>query len=373
MKYTAILRAHRKAQKVILFWGSSGFGKTSIVKAYCKEVGMKLLLRNAVYLDPLNTWLPMLDESRGVVVDRPHEWVHEVLTTSEPTVLFLDELSRARSVQIMNMMTELVLERTFNGRHISDHVQIVCASNLYEEDNGLVEIPDAVMNRMTHLTVAPDSVESAANMRTELGRLVIMQQPAVLRNPSFPELKLDGNPRQIDEIVDLWMTKELNENELREVARGRIGMEKGTAVAALIIDHDQKNQRKLPTVLKKEFFQQIGDCDRGGMGIEVVSLLRTTLEMVSEKSGGTKKTAVEKLIAEYLIQQATPETCRAMQSAKFYYEFPEQEMPLMANGKEVTNLLDETVLKPGMPVQYYLLAQLKLTDGFAAQSASKKS
>ncbi|MEN6636648.1 MAG: AAA family ATPase, partial [Clostridiaceae bacterium] len=109
MKFTTMLRAHRAAKKVLMFWGSSGFGKTATVKAYVKEDGLNLILRNAVYLDPLNCWIPRDDDSGDYIVDKPHKWVHEVLTATKPTVLFLDELTRCRSVQIMNMLTELIL------------------------------------------------------------------------------------------------------------------------------------------------------------------------------------------------------------------------------------------------------------------------
>lgn len=362
MKLTAVFRAHRKAKKVVMLWGSSGWGKTETVRAYCKEEGMDLLLRNAVYLDPLNCWLPKEDHAKGYIVDMPHEWVHRVLTTKTPLVLFLDELTRCRSVQIMNMLTELLLDRTFNGFPISEHVQIICATNLYDEDNALVEVPDAVMNRMTHVTFAPDAAEAATNMRTALAKQVILQQPNILDIPGVPDLKFKGNPRATDDLVDLWETKELSESDLYLCCRGRLGNEKGTVAAATILAISKEKEMKLPTVLSRKEFKKLAKIEAEGMGIEVVNLLRTTVESVKGK--GTDK---HRMVADYLVQYATPETCRAMQSAKFYYQYPEGEIPVEADGSAVPNLLDGRNLATGMPVVYYLLAKKKLSDGFAGE------
>lgn len=365
MKYTSILRAMRAAKKVPMFWGSSGFGKTETVRAYAKNEGMELLTRNAVYLDPLNCWLPRFDEERGVVVDRPHEWVHKVLTTKVPLVLYLDELTRCRSVQIMNMLTELLLDRTFNGHPISEHVQIICATNLYEEDTALVEVPDAVMNRMFHFTFAPDSSESALNMRTALGREVLTQQPAILDIPGIPDFTLKGNPRAVDDIVDLWETKQLSESDLRLCCTVRIGKEKGAVCAATILDIYRKREMVLPSKLTYKEFPRVAKADQGGMGIEVVNLLRITLgknEGRLDETNGKNKDAY-RMVSDYLIQFATAETCRAMQTAGFYFEYGSDELPKEADGSEIINVLDGRRLARGMPVQYYLLAKKKLSDG----------
>lgn len=358
MKHTGILRAHKAAKKVAMFWGSSGWGKTATVKEYCTVDKLKLIIRNAVYLDPLNSWLPREDAARGVIVDVPHEWVHDILTTQVPTVLFLDELTRCRSVQIMNMLTELVLERTFNGHPISEHVQIICATNLYEEDGGLVEVPDAVMNRMTHLIFAPETSDAAVNMRTELGRQVLLQQPGVLRIPGIPELPLTGNPRQIDEIVELWETGLLSPTELQTVCRGRVGKEAGAVVAATILNIHRQAELQLPSSLTYDRFPKVAKAEAAGLGIEVVNLLKATLEMDKTK----EKAKAKRMISDYLIQYATPETCRAMQTAKFYFQYPPAVLPTEADEGPIQNVLNSRMLAAGMPVQYYLLAKKKLVD-----------
>lgn len=365
MKYTGIFRAHRAAKKVLMFWGSSGWGKTQTVKQHCREENLELIIKNAVYLDPLNSWLPKEDTKRGVIVDIPHEWVNTVLTTNKPTVLFLDELTRCRSVQIMNMLTELVLERTFNGHPISDHVQIICATNLYDEDNGLVEVPDAVMNRMTHIVFAPATHEATSNMRTELGRQVLTQQPGVLKIPGVPDLNLDGNPRQIDEIAELWETNLLSAHDLSVVCVGRIGKAKGAVVASIILDITRKTETKLPAVLTYESFSKVMKAEESGMGIEVVNLLRATLEKT-----GKAKTNSLRMVSDYLIQCATPETCRALQVARFYYQYPMNVLPVERDGSPLVNQLNNRELKPGMPGQYYLLAKRKLVDTFIEGGAT---
>jgi MoxR-like ATPase len=294
----------------------------------------------------------------NVIEDVPHQWVKNVLTAETPTVLFLDELTRCRSVQIMNMLTEFVLERTFNGHPISEHVQLICATNLYDEDNGLVEVPDAVMNRMTHIVFAPEASEAAAHMRTELGKQVLLQQPAVLRVPGIPDLNLDGNPRQVDDIVDLWNTKLLSKDDLHLVARGRVGKEKGPVVAATILDITRQTELALPLKLTYQEFKRVAAAEAGGMGIEVVNLLKATVEAAKYKG----KSIAEGMVADYLVQHATPETCRAMQAARFYYQYPKEQIPTEPDGADIENVYDGRKLLPGMPVQYYLIAKKKLVD-----------
>jgi hypothetical protein len=69
-------------------------------------------------------------------------------------------------------------------------------------------------------------------------------------------------------------------------------------------------------------------------------------------------------VSDYLIQCATPETCRAMQTAKFYFLYPSNVLPCEMDGTAIQNVLNERELKAGMPTQYYLLAKKKLVDTY---------
>lgn len=203
--YDNIFSAHFRTLSTVILWGSSGFGKSSLVRDFAKRNGFNVLEKRSCYVDPLGVVLPHKNLDKGVVEFLPADWLKALIDADTPTILFLDEFNRPASLQTLNLFTELLLDRSIDGMKISDKVLIVAGANLSEEDTGVTqEIPVAVMNRATHIVHAPSHADVCKHMVTETARAVVAQVPTLVRKPGIPELHVENCPRQIDAACQMW-------------------------------------------------------------------------------------------------------------------------------------------------------------------------
>jgi hypothetical protein len=361
-QFDNIFLAHHKTKLPLILWGSSGYGKSSTVKGFCKRHNYRLVDKRTVFIDPLEIQLPVKNETERVVDLWPARWLHELCKSNEPTVLFLDELNRPNSIQTLNMLTQLLLDRELNGIHLPDNVLVVAAGNLDTEDTGVQELPDAVINRLTHLVFAPDEFQIIGNMQSKLAQEALKLNPKIAGKPGLPELKLKNCPRQIDAAVQLWETELLNEEELALVCRGRLGNESGNVLASTLLQIKRQQEFKLPRKVTPEAFEKIAQCEQEGMIIEIVSLFKTELE-TNEGKRTLKK--VERHIADYLLQHGSPELARSMQEAKFAFRYDQEEFPLDKDGQSYKdnrpNKDNAEIKDTGLPWQLYALKLGKLS------------
>jgi len=314
MDFSNILKAHALARQTAIIWGSSGYGKSSLVYAFAKDHGFEVVEKRTSYVDPLGVNLPHKNEAKGQVDFLPAAWIKRLRETTVPTVLFLDEFNRPESAQTFAIMTELLLDRAIDGIKLSDTVLIVAACNFNEEDVGTVEIPDAVMKRATHLIHAPSKEEICTHLSSELARHVVpsVAQQLIDSPAVHPVLdRLNGNPRQIDACFSLLATEVLSDAEFAMICRGRLGIEKGNLLATTVKLHKEKQQFKMPNTLTEEAFTTLKKLTEEGYTLEVTAFL---LSFVKDKP---------KLVAEYLISYASPEVCRSL--VQHGFEFVEEK------------------------------------------------
>lgn len=335
MSYDRILFAHFLSRKSIIFHGSSGFGKSSSVYAFAKnnEFGIKfeVVEKRTCYVDPLEIMLPIKNEEEKLIDAWPARWLHRLASPDcPPTILFLDEFNRPSSSQTFSLFTELLLDRSINGTiKLSDNVLIVGACNLTSEDIGVMEIPDAVLKRVTNIAFIPDEHSIISNMPSKLARETLKNNSKILDKPEVPEFALNGNARQINTVAELAEIKYneafvLNEDDVGIVARGRLGLEKGNLMASAIFDVRNKKKFRLPREVKPENFEQIFECEDNGLALEVITLLKDAAANESNHRN----------IADYLLQYATPEVVRAVKETNLVlYSYPKDEYPLDKNGK----------------------------------------
>lgn len=352
VNHTSILRAHRATKKAVMYHGSSGVGKSSMLEAYAREEGMKVVKVMTCYIDPMAIMVPRIDEKAGHVRYWPADWLHALCNTQEPTVLFLDEFNRAPSPQTMAFLTELLLDRSVAGMKIADCVQIVAAANLSEEDVGVIEVPNAIMNRLTHITLAPDTMEMIANMRTDTAKKALKINSKFVSKPRIPELHLNACPRQIDACCELFDSNLVEGEELAVICRGRLGLEAGNALAGILMSIKQQKKHALPSDVLPKYFNQISRVEAAGNVIEVSGLLQDA----SEKDSQAKH------VADYLMRHGSPEICRSvMQSKKLKFIYPKDAPPVDGDGKVFNNKDDGTPMaKGGLPYQIYLMRIGKL-------------
>ncbi|MFK7827870.1 MAG: ATP-binding protein [Oligoflexales bacterium] len=355
LDYNKIFLAHYKTQQSLMLWGSSGYGKTSIVKAFADHKSFELMTVHAQYLDPLALFIPSTQaiSQKGFVQFYPSEILHKIFMTKRRTILFLDELTRA-SEETFNILTELLLDRCVFGYKIPKHVLIIAASNFAEEDHGVRDMPDAVMQRLTHLIHAPSPEESIDNMRSSLARKMLEHDTELLQEPANYPIHdlLKPCPRQIDACATIAETG-LSGDNLMAVCRGRIGIEKGTELAIKIEMYLSGKAKMLPDAINSQELSRIAQAEHQGGVLEVVNFLCHQM-----LSGGRLP-----YIANYLLEFASPEVCRALQVHGFSFSYP--NIPRRLDGS-LFNLSNrqggdpKPIEVPGKPWQWYAIRIGKL-------------
>lgn len=107
--------------------GESGIGKTEAVRAYAEERKLHLIELNASQI--------FVEDFGGVRDDgdfirfKPNK----IFDVPGPTLLFIDEASRARG-ELRNLIMCLVNERKLYGQPISDEIRMVLAANPNSDD-----------------------------------------------------------------------------------------------------------------------------------------------------------------------------------------------------------------------------------------------
>lgn len=309
VNYAEIIQAHFKTKQALCLWGSSGYGKTSTVREAAKELGMELVDMRLSYRDPLSLFLPTVEtKGKFKVIEYIFSDILDVMFNAEkPTIVFLDEITNPSSPEIYNVLKELLNERTFLGRAVSDQVVFVAASNWADEDTGVKELPDSLMKRMTHLIFAPDRTD-ISNKLQPIARQWTMagNAGALLPSPHIGKLNLTPCPRQIDACEKLFKDGGLRGDALRVVFTGRLGVEAGISFAKFCLDtltqggeEKQGVLHKLPPLMTRDTVELLKQAEEDGHVIEIVSYL----------------TGVEhdqSVLGFYLGVHAGPEVCRAM-------------------------------------------------------------
>lgn len=352
LNFLNIFRAHRKTGHSIFFWGSAARGKTSIVKKTCIEEHMDIYVISASTLDPLTLLLPTVDKDTGVIQSHRCSWLDRCCkaTADNPMCLFLDEINRVRSVQTLNLLTELILERKIDEHYLSPHCMIVAAGNLTNEDHGCIELPDAVWQRFTHILHAPDFHESMVNMRNSTAKEVLKINPKLLAPPRAIEFPLEASPRQIDAVCDLFDTGLLDMTDLGIVARGRVGIEAGNALTQALVALKDRREPKLPAKLEYKHFDRVKKHEEDGMIIEVSALL---LNPENDR----------RVVADYLLQCAKPETVRSVHEKGFKFTYPNDVYATDKSGKAFVDPVSKKPLEHvGMQWQFYAMLMQKISS-----------
>lgn len=368
MDYENILEAHRLTKTVPYLMGSSGYGKTTIYKKYAEKHGMELLIVSIATLDPFTIIIPKPDPETGIVKSYPFHWLARAMgaTKDKPLLLLLDEFNRCRDQSVMNLMTELLLERKIDTHHISDHTFIAATGNLDTEDVGVIPINDAVQQRLTHLLNIPRLEEIITHLDDPLAKEVALQNSSLLALPSgdFPS-EPKANARQFctgAKIIRVAHEQgiKLGKQEKLAIMAGRIGLEKaeGFLVLAEDILNRKKDRERLPRKITRDVWDVYSKWEKSGKKLEVsVTLLEPHQD--------------PKEVADFLLFCATPETCRQMYDNGFKYKY--EEIPKITprkqmkdengvfNGKFIED--PDMVLLPDREWFYYAIQNQQLALG----------
>lgn len=227
-----LLDLHYRKQKTMILWGSSGFGKSSTVKAFAKSIGAEFLPVFAITLDPLTTSVPVVDQTTKQIDSYPCGWLKEACDPNgKPTVLLLDEINKFSNPSVQNMLNEIILDRRYGSHKIRDNVFIVACANFVAESEQASPLDCSILKRVTNVLFAPDSASIINNMQSALGKtLAGILKPQSKGKELFKEEVLSqlssDVPRQIDEVGFLCEGETLSTQAVEMLCIGRVG-EKG--------------------------------------------------------------------------------------------------------------------------------------------------
>lgn len=300
--YLNILRAHRVTMQSLIFHGSSGYGKTSLLNQYGKLDNLEVMVIRGTYLDPLNILIP--EKQELYFLDKPAKWLHKIINTTTPMLVFFDEIGRPSSPQVFNMIMELTNERAINGTPISDLVQFVGATNLLSEDSGVLNFPDAMWKRATHILFAPTPSEIVLNIGNQLAQKVMEKFPDTIPIPNTDaDFPLTKCPRQIKDLCKIIETGLLTKEEERVVSIGKLGKEDGIIWHSRITTILEDQKTELPPILEtEEDLLKVYEADKKGKSSELY------LYLLGQKN--------QELVAKYLLFFANPEMCRSFFNTK---------------------------------------------------------
>jgi hypothetical protein len=229
-----VLEVHYRKQKSLVLWGASGYGKSSVLKQFAKDKGIKCVQEFVIAMDPLTTAVPVANQETKQLDSYARGWLKEVTEPNgEPTMLILDEINKYAKPSTMNMLNEIILERKYGEHKIRDNVFIVAAANFVRDSETASQLDCSILKRVTNVLFAPNATEVVKGMQSELGKaLAGILKPTANSKEAFKEEVLDNltkpgskdiPPRQIDEIANLCDGEVLSSAAVEMICVGRIG------------------------------------------------------------------------------------------------------------------------------------------------------
>ena len=229
--FAALLRSIHvnKAHIPLLAWGESGIGKSDIVRAVARDLGINaidLRLGQQEVGDLIG--LPRISGDNTCHI-KPEWWPAE----GTEGILFLDELNRSR-LEVRQAIFQLILDRRLHTHKLPVGWTIVSACNPATEDYDSEEIYDkAFIARFLHIALEPTADEwltYAAVTNTDWTiRALIGEDKKFLGTNSVSLPKIRPTPRSWRMLSTLIEKQVMNSDNEVEIAAGLVGIEAATA------------------------------------------------------------------------------------------------------------------------------------------------
>src|SRR5947208_9894366 len=140
---------HVAVTRPVFIWGQPGIGKSSLVAAFAKSLGLECVSLLGTQLAPEDLiGVPQIfDTPTG---PRSRFCPPSMIARDDPYCLFLDELNGA-SHEVQKAFYSLILERRL-GEYVLPEGSIVVGAGNRAQDNAIVKpMSSALLNRMIHV------------------------------------------------------------------------------------------------------------------------------------------------------------------------------------------------------------------------------
>lgn len=191
----------------ILVYSSPGIGKSSIVGQACRQSTVEKVVMHPVVSDPTDfKGMPSVHEGCASFI--PFGDLKKLLTATEPTVCFLDDLGQASSA-VQAAVMQLILAREVAGHQVSDQVTFVAATNRNTDFAGVSGLLEPLKGRFTTcLELKADLREwrawaDASEIAPEVIAFLQFKPDLLSDFDGSPDLTVSPSPRGWEHVSDI--------------------------------------------------------------------------------------------------------------------------------------------------------------------------
>lgn len=135
----------------VFIWGPPGIGKSALVEQFAQEVGLECVSLIGSQLAPEDLiGVPRIEGDRSIFCPP------RTIARDEPYVLFVDELN-ACSFEVQKAFYSLINERRLGEYRLPEGSVVVGAGNRAQDQAIVKPMSSALMNRMLHVELKPNS------------------------------------------------------------------------------------------------------------------------------------------------------------------------------------------------------------------------
>jgi len=265
----AVLPSIIRSRVSTLLWGWHGVGKSQIVRKVVESMygerntpengGEKTLIDLRLGQMEIGdlTGIPRNIEKDGItrtVWGLPDWWPSHPKSKG---VLFVDEINRAASPDVLQASFQLVLDHRLHTHMLPKGWTVIAAANPDDNDYQVLRLDPALMDRFLHLSFSPTKTDwnkwAQDNITERTLREFAMSIPDVLGIKSAPDIPVTSSPRSIELLNRIYaqMTDAERDKYMFTIASGLIGGANAIILKKYLSDKMDKPVD--PTVLLNDF------------------------------------------------------------------------------------------------------------------------
>lgn len=226
-----------------LLVGEPGIGKTGVIKALAEKHGYNLIVSHPAISQPTD-FQGFASKAGDHAEFLPYGQFWEAIKATEPTIWFMDDMGQS-SDAVQKALMQPLHERSVNGKHISDKVVFVGATNNVRQGAGVSGMIEPLKSRFHTIINVEVDVNSWTNwaLKQKFPPYLIAfirNHPDLLNKPSpSRDIKNSPNPRNWEHVGVRHQRGQIDV----ELDEGSV--DKG---AAFELHHFMKAMKSLPSI-----------------------------------------------------------------------------------------------------------------------------